>query len=52
MKITINLKNHSDLDVTFDKELLKQNEERICAFLEDAIKLLQSQLLSIENLIE
>lgn len=52
MKITIKLKGHSDLDITFDKELLNQNEETFCGFIEDAIKLLQSQLLSVQNLIE
>jgi hypothetical protein len=39
----------SNLSLTFSPEILKANEDEFVAFIEDSIRLLQSQLLSIQE---
>ncbi len=41
--------SQSNLQLEFNKELLKSDEDEFIAFLQDSIKLLESQLLSIEQ---
>jgi hypothetical protein len=41
--------SQSNLQLDFNKELLKSDEDEFIAFLQDSIKLLESQLLSIEQ---
>lgn len=48
-QLILTQKSQSNLDIDFNDELLKANEDEFVAFLEDSIKLLQSQLLSIQE---
>jgi hypothetical protein len=41
--------SQSNLQIEFNKDLLKVDDDEFIAFLEDSIRLLQSQLLSIEQ---
>lgn len=47
--ITIQQLSQSNLSLDFSPELLKADEDEFVAFLEDSIRLLQSQLLSIQE---
>ena len=49
IQIKITQKSQSNLDLSFSKELIKLDDDKFIAFLEDSIKLLQSQLLLIEQ---
>lgn len=49
MQLKITQKSQSNLDLSFSLDLLKSDEDKFIAFLEDSIKLLQSQLLLIEQ---
>jgi hypothetical protein len=48
-QLILTQKSQSNLDIDFNDELLKTNEDEFVAFLEDSIRLLQSQLLSIQE---
>jgi hypothetical protein len=48
-QLILTQKSQSNLDIDFNDELLKANEDEFVAFLEDSIRLLQSQLLSIQE---
>lgn len=48
-QIIVTQKSTSDLDLEFSAEALKLPEDQFIALLEDSIKLLQSQLLSVEQ---
>jgi hypothetical protein len=48
-QLILTQKSQSNLDIDFNDELLKANEDEFVAFIEDSIRLLQSQLLSIQE---
>jgi hypothetical protein len=48
-QLILTQKSQSNLDIDFNDELLKADEDEFVAFLEDSIRLLQSQLLSIQE---
>jgi hypothetical protein len=48
-QLILTQKSQSNLDIDFNDELLKANEDEFVAFLEDSIRLLQSQLLLIQE---
>ena len=48
-QLILTQKSQSNLDIDFNDELLKANEDEFIAFLEDSIRLLQSQLLSVQE---
>jgi hypothetical protein len=48
-QLILTQKSQSNLDIDFNDELLKANEDEFVAFLEDSIRLLQSQLLSVQE---
>jgi hypothetical protein len=48
-QLILTQKSQSNLDVDFNDELLKADEDEFVAFLEDSIRLLQSQLLSVQE---
>ena len=47
--VTIQQLSQSNLSLDFSPELLKADEDEFIAFLEDSIRLLQSQLLSVQE---
>ena len=47
--ITLKQTSQSGLDIEYSPELLKASEDEFTAFLEDSIRLLQSQLLSVQE---
>ena len=48
-QLILTQKSQSNLDIDFNDKLLKADEDEFVAFLEDSIRLLQSQLLSIQE---
>lgn len=47
--ITLKQTSQSGFDIEYSPELLKSSEDEFVAFLEDSIRLLQSQLLSVQE---
>jgi len=47
--ITLKQTSQSGFDIEYSPELIKAPEDEFVAFLEDSIRLLQSQLLSVQE---